>query len=67
LEKNATLEDFLNRALENFGQKLTPDLRDEIKKQNKSIFEIVTMASLLEKEIISFEDKQIVSGILWKD
>ncbi len=66
LEKNATLEDFLNRALENFGQKLTPDLRDEIKKQNKSIFEIVTMASLLEKEIISFEDKQIVSGILWK-
>jgi len=24
------------------------------------------MASLLEKEVISFEDKQIVSGILWK-
>jgi len=66
LEKNALLDDFLNKALTNFGQKLTPDLRDEIKKQNKSIFEIITMASLLEKEVISFEDKQIVSGILWK-
>jgi len=36
LEKNATLEDFLNRALENFGQKLTPDLRDEIKNKTKA-------------------------------
>ena len=52
--------------LANFGQKLTPALRTEIKKQNKSIFDMVTMASMLEKEVRTLDDKKIVSGILWK-
>ena len=50
----------------NFGKKLTPALRAEIKNQKKSIFDIVTMASLLEKEVRTLDDKKIVSGILWK-
>ena len=50
----------------NFDKELTQDLRDEIKRQEKTIFEIVTMASLIEKEVITYEDKEIVSGILWK-
>jgi len=52
--------------LSNFGNKLTPELRTEIANQNKSIFDIVTMASLLEKEVRTIEDKKIASGILWK-
>ena len=66
IAKGETCEDFLNAMLENFGNKLTPNLRAEIKKQNKSIFDIVTMASLLEKEVRTLNDKEIVSGILWK-
>lgn len=56
----------VRKFLENFGKELTSDLRGEIKRQNKSIFEIVTMASLLEKEVRIKEDKEIISGILWK-
>jgi len=52
--------------LKNFNNKLTQDFRVEIKKQNKKIFEIVTMTSLIEKEVKTKEDKEIVSGILWK-
>ncbi|RLJ10050.1 MAG: endolytic transglycosylase MltG, partial [Candidatus Aenigmatarchaeota archaeon] len=52
--------------LRNFDKKLTPELRKEIKNQNKTIFEIITMASLLEKEVKTYKDKQIVAGILWK-
>lgn len=59
-------ENLVLNMLSNFDKKLTPDLRQEIKKQNKSIFEIITMASILEKEVQSVEDKKIVSGILWK-
>ena len=51
---------------DNFDKKLTTDLREEIQKQGKTIFEIVTMASLIEKEVREKEDKEIVSGILWK-
>lgn len=66
ISKKETCEDFLSAMLTNFGQKLTPALRDEITKQKKSIFDIVTMASLIEKEVKGLNDKKIVSGILWK-
>lgn len=66
LAKNATCEDVLKLMLGNFDQKLTPTLKTEIKNQKKSIFEIVTMASMIEKEVRTLSDKKIVSGILWK-
>ena len=59
-------EEIVRRMLNNFEKKLTPDLREEIENQGKTIFEIVTMASLIEKEVRTLEDKKIVSGILWK-
>lgn len=60
------IEDIVRRMLDNFGKKLTLELKEEIVSQEKSIFEIVIMASLIEKEVITIEDKKIVSGILWK-
>lgn len=59
-------EDFLKNTISNLEKKLTPDLRSEIAAQRKSIFEIITMASIVEKEVKSTKDKKIVSGILWK-
>jgi len=60
------IEEIVIRMLANFDKKLNSELREEIISQGKSIFEIVTMASLIEKEVRTFEDKKIVSGILWK-
>ena len=66
ISKGGTCEDVLTAMLTNFGQKLTPAMRAEIKSQKKSIFDIVTTASLLEKEVATLTDKKIVAGILWK-
>ncbi len=52
--------------LENFGHKLTPALRQEISNQNKTIFEMVTVASLIEAEASRSEDRKMVSAILWR-
>jgi UPF0755 protein len=62
----ATLEDIVKKTLTNFDKKLNQDLRGEISSLGKTIFETVTMASLIEKEVKTLEDKKIVSGILWK-
>jgi len=59
-------EEIVRKMLDNFDKKLTSQLRKEIKKQGKTVFDIVKMASLLEKEVKTFEDKKLVSGILWK-
>ncbi len=64
--KNDNAETIIKKAMDNLDKKLTPELREKIKSQNKSIFEIITMASLIEKEVRTPADKAIVSGILWK-
>lgn len=59
-------EEVVKKMRDNFEKKLTPDLREEIERQGKTIFEIVTLASLIEKEVKTKEDRELVSGILWK-
>lgn len=59
-------EDIMLKMLENFDKKLNSELRGDISKNGKTIHEIVTMASLIEKEVVSDEDRALVSGILWK-
>jgi len=62
---DASAEDIVIKMLENFDNKLNDQMREDIKKQGRSIFEIVTMASIIEKEVRSYEDMQVVSGIFW--
>ena len=59
-------EEVVKKMRDNFDKKLTPDLKKEIQRQGKTISEIITMASLIEKEGSKNEDKELVSGILWK-
>jgi len=59
-------ENIIKRILSNFDEKLTLELREEITRQKKTIFEIIIMASMIEKEVKTLADKKIVSGILWK-
>jgi len=52
--------------LKNFGEKFNQKFGEEIKSKNKKVFETVIMASLLEKEVRTLEEKKMVSGVLWK-
>ena len=58
-------EEITGKILNNFDNQLTPDLREEIKRQGKSLKEIITMASIIEKEVKNDEDRKIISGIFW--
>lgn len=66
INRDATVEEITKKVFNNFGKKLNTELREEITRQNKTIFDIITMASLIEREVRTKEDKEIVSGILWK-
>lgn len=63
--KDARPEDIADAFLQNFDKKLTPKIRDDIARANKNLHDIIIMASLIEKEVISDEDRRMVSGILW--
>lgn len=64
-ELNQDDKGIVERFLENFGEKFAP-YKNKAALSGKKIFETVTMASLLEKEVRTLDDKKLVSGILWK-
>lgn len=66
IKRGGSLEEIVREMLQNFNRKLKPELREEISRREKNIFEIVTIASMSEKEVKDSEDKKLVSGILWK-
>jgi len=53
-------EEIIKRMLDNFDKKVRSRFGENLS------FETVIMASLLEKEVQTLEDKKIVAGILWK-
>jgi UPF0755 protein len=63
--KDAKPEEIADRMLQNFGEKLTSKLREDIQSQGRNIFDVVTMASILEKEVRTADDMKIASGIFW--
>lgn len=58
-------ESLLYKCLNNFKKK-TEALLTDIKKSKHTLHEIITIASIIEKEVKSSEDRALVSGILWK-
>ena len=50
---------------ENFTRKISA-IHGDLEKFSKTIREIITMASILEEEVRTSEDRKIVAGILWK-
>lgn len=58
---------FIVRLLDTFDQKvLTDENITAIEASGRTLDEIVIAASIIEKEVISEEDRAIVSGIFWK-
>jgi UPF0755 protein len=56
----------IRRMLSNFEDKFSPALRKEAEARGKSIHEIVTMASIIEREVRGEEDRAMVSDLFWK-
>lgn len=64
--QDATPAEVVTKMLDNFDSKLTKEMREEIYKQGKTIFEILTLSSIVEKEMFGYENRQIVAGIFWQ-
>lgn len=68
---SSTVSDVIDKMLSNFDNKLTDKMRADIKKQGKSVYDIITMASIVEKEAPTNyatgenRDARIISGVFW--
>lgn len=66
---SSTVTEVVEKMLANFDQKLTPKMREDIKSQGRSIYDVVTLASIVEKESpLNYRsgdnrDARIIAGI----
>jgi len=56
----------VSKMLDNFEKKIGEYLKNRAPDQNETVYNTVIMASLIEREVITDEDKKIASGLLWK-
>lgn len=56
----------IKKALDNFSEKITPQMLAQAKEQDMNLYQIITLASIIEKESGSSDsDRKIISGIFY--
>ncbi len=60
-----TSREIINKMLSNFDDKLTSQMREDIKNKGLTIHETVIFSSIIEKEVAKDEDRKIVSDIFY--
>jgi UPF0755 protein len=63
--KGDKAEAIIKKMLDNFGKKISPEFKNAISQKASSLFSVITMASLIEKEVNKKDDRPIVSGIFY--
>lgn len=66
VESDSSVEDILNMMAKEFDKKLTPAMREKAKEMNLSIYDLVTLASLVEREVRYPVDRPIVAQVFLK-
>ncbi len=64
IRNTATADDIVARLLDEFDERVAVQYAQQIAASGYSLHEIVTIASLLEREVTSNEDRAYVSGII---
>ncbi|HLC69840.1 MAG TPA: endolytic transglycosylase MltG [Patescibacteria group bacterium] len=64
--EGAKPEEILEKVFAHFADTVDDAMRQEIKKQGKDLHEILTMASIIEKEVKLDTDRAKVADIMWR-
>ncbi|MBI4302363.1 MAG: endolytic transglycosylase MltG [Chloroflexi bacterium] len=54
---------FLGLMLQNFGARVTPDLRQKAEARGLSLHEVVTLASIVEREAVLPQERRLIAGV----
>ena len=66
VENNIEVDDILKIMAEDFDYRLTKKMRTRAAEENMSIYDLITLASIVEKEVRYAEDRPIVAQVFFK-
>jgi UPF0755 protein len=61
-----TGEKVIGRMMSNFSKKYSDGIEEKVSSSGRTLLEILTMASIIEGEVKTKEDREIVSGLFWR-
>jgi UPF0755 protein len=65
LYQTAEPKDLIDKMLSNFNNKVDDDLRSEIKAQDKTLFDIINLAAIVQKEVLDDKEMRKVAGVYY--
>ncbi len=64
--RNVTLREVLNKMLDNFARRFSSNVELAKLPRGYSVHQVLTLASIVEKEVPAAEDKAMVADIFWR-
>ncbi len=65
LPEDATTGDLLARMLETFDARVTPEMRAAAASHGLNVYELVTLASIVEREAVLDEERPVIAGVYY--
>ena len=63
LPQEATASDIVARMLANLDRRVTPAMRDSLSSQKRSLFQAVTLASIVEREAVVAQERPVIASV----
>jgi UPF0755 protein len=63
--RGMTAAEILGRTVQRMHAKLSPDLRERARARNVTIHELLTLASIIEREAVAREEQGLISAVFW--
>lgn len=63
LPEDSTAGDLLDRMLETFDARVTPEMQAAAANRGLSVYELVTLASIVEREAVLDEERPLIAGV----
>ncbi len=63
LPDDVTASDVVARMLSNFDRRVAPALRDKLTAQKRTLFEVVTLASIIEREAVVASERPVIASV----